>query len=568
MGNLACLSCGSNCVTCANQYACSVCESGFHKDTSGKCIQCKGNTCDAGGVANGAAAGSIYHNTRFQTSVGRTCRACISGCSVGNAQQNAWDGTCKCVNCVSTMWPWNNANPIAALAAQNSVLPTGGSCKVCDANCALCGAKDKCAVNSCNDGYTNKGVLAVCQACTVTNCKTCNADPATCTACKAAAPLLKGGGKACYSCPTVAAGHGVFNDAVAGTCVSCPTGCSGCSSASVCTACEDGYVKSGNVCAKCNIGNCKTCTLATKDTICDTCMGTYTRKTDGKSCYKCDAAAAVFSNPATGTCVSCGVSHCAACTAANTCNLCKSGYILEGGTCHACGIKHCASCAFATRNTVCAACEGKYAKQNIPNAAANSAQNKCDAVCDAHATTCGDAYTATACDTKKNYYLTGGRCVYCNLQMVVAGTAAAGKATTAGNQYLTAGGVCSTCDKDANGCASSLVPAACKTSTNTVVGGNCVASCKTYEAFGTFTGKCHSGCVSNVGTGTVNGGARDAAVGGCYSNEGMEAQLCAKGYHVQGASVGLCCDDDNSASGLVVGSVTLASVMTALYALM
>merc|ERR1712167_495092 len=147
---------------------------------------------------------------------------------------------------------------------------------------------------------------------------------------------------------------------------------------------------------------------------------------------------------------------------------------------------------------------------------------------------------------------TGGRCVYCNLQMVVAGTAAAGKATTAGNQYLTAGGVCSTCDKDANGCASSLVP----------------ASCKTYEAFGTFTGKCHSGCVSNVGTGTVNGGALNAAVGGCYSNEGMEAQLCAKGYHVQGASVGLCCDDDNSASGLVVGSITLASVMTALYALM
>merc|ERR1711881_603645 len=87
--------------------------------------------------------------------------------------------------------------------------------------------------------------------------------------------------------------------------------------------------------------------------------------------------------------------------------------------------------------------------------------------------------------------------------------------------------------KDADGCAGSLTPAKCKTSTNEVVGGNCVAKCKTYEAFGTFTGKCHSGCVSNVGTGTVNGGALNTGVGGCYSNEGMEAQLCAKGYHVQ-----------------------------------
>jgi len=216
---------------------------------------------------------------------------------------------------------------------------------------------------------------------------------------------------------------------------------------------------------------------------------------------------------------------------------------------------------------VCAACEGKYAKQNIANAAANSAQNKCDALCDAHATACADAYSATACDTKKNYYLASGRCVYCNLKMKT-GTAKAGQATTAGNQFLTTTGICSTCDKDADGCKSDTEADKCKTTTNEVVKGNCVAKCKTYEHFATFTGKCHNGCVSNVGTGKVNGGALNDAKGGCYGVKGIEGQLCAKGHHVQGASVGLCCDDDNSASSLVVGSITLASVVAALCALM
>merc|ERR1711959_216704 len=198
-----------------------------------------------------------------------------------------------------------------------------------------------------------------------------------------------------------------------------------------------------------------------------------------------------------------------------TCNACKSGYVLDNNACHACGVKNCASCAFATRAITCTTCIGKYAKQNIANVVAGGQTNNCDALCDAHATTCGDAYTATACDTAKNYYLAGGRCVYCELKMTAGGTAAAGKATTVGNQYLSAGGICATCDGDADGCTNTNTPAACKSSGNTVAGGNCVAKCKTYESFGTFTGKCHSDwrCAEwPVGRMLRSGGSRGAAV--------------------------------------------------------
>lgn len=332
-----------------------------------------------------------------------------------------------------------------------------------------------------------------------------------------------------------------------------------------------GYVidKDNKYCDKCGISNCGKCETATKDTLCTTCALGYEIKDDKKACFKCDAN--VFTNKAKGTCDSCTVSHCAKCSAtgAGTCDACKSGYVLNGNKCEQCTITNCASCAFNTRTTECTACEGKYARQKIPNAGTNAVKHKCDALCDAHATACGDAYSATACDTKKNYYLAGGRCVYCNLKMKDATVAKAGTATTAGNQYLTADGICSTCDKDADGCAGSTSASKCKTETNEVnAAGNCVAKCGAYTTSGGYTGKCHNGCVSNVGTGTVNGGARNGEKGGCYGVDGIEAQLCTKGHHVQGASVGLCCDDDNSASSLVVGSVSLASVITALYALM
>merc|ERR1711959_464520 len=167
--------------------------------------------------------------------------------------------------------------------------------------------------------------------------------------------------------------------------------------------------------------------LASRTTKCSTCSGGYTKKTDETACYKCDATAAVFSDPNKGQCVSCNVANCASCSSTTTCNACKSGYVLDNNACHACGVKNCASCAFATRAITCTTCIGKYAKQNIANVVAGGQTNNCDALCDAHATSCGDAYTATACDTAKNYYLAGGRCVYCELKMTAGGTAAAAR---------------------------------------------------------------------------------------------------------------------------------------------
>jgi hypothetical protein len=159
--------------------------------------------------------------------------------------------------------------------------------------------------------------------------------------------------------------------------------------------------------------------------------------------------------------------------------------------------------------------------------------------------------------------------VYCNLKMTGNAVASAGTATTAGNRYLSTTGICATCDNDANGCDGLDQAKACKTAGNVLSAGkNCVKKCDNakWEYDIGYDGKCNSGCVSNVASkGTVKGGALNGQDGGCYGMEGREAQLCNKGHHVQGASVGKCCNDDNAATGLAVGSMTLASVFMALY---
>ncbi|KWX11128.1 Variant-specific surface protein [Giardia duodenalis assemblage B] len=104
------------------------------------------------------------------------------------------------------------------------------------------------------------------------------------------------------TCQTAAPGYKLDN----GNLVTCPEGCSACTSSTACTTCADGYVLVGNACTKCD-ASCLTCeTDATK---CKACANGY---------YKAASAA--------GPCTSCesnsggitGVKGCASCAAPST----------------------------------------------------------------------------------------------------------------------------------------------------------------------------------------------------------------------------------------------------------
>lgn len=98
------------------------------------------------------------------------------------------------------------------------------------------------------------------------------------------------------------------------SCVSCKTGCSACSSSSVCSSCQPGYYKSGSTCNTCN-------------SRCATCYGSLST-----NCYTCNSG--YYADSTYNTCSSCS-KGCATCLSSSSasCTSCESNYSLSRGRC-------------------------------------------------------------------------------------------------------------------------------------------------------------------------------------------------------------------------------------------
>lgn len=112
---------------------------------------------------------------------------------------------------------------------------------------------------------------------------------------------------------------------MAGTCTACGTNAATCTSATLATACKDGYNLSAVVAgaADCN-------TACTDTTNCKTCG---TQATPG-TCTVCKVSTGW--SILTNVCTKCTVTNCNTCSAAATCTACLTGFVLNANVCYSC----------------------------------------------------------------------------------------------------------------------------------------------------------------------------------------------------------------------------------------
>lgn len=136
-----------------------------------------------------------------------------------------------------------------------------------------------------------------------------------------------------------------------GSCYSCPTGCSTCTSATECGSCLKGYTKIGKLCQTNAVYPCATLDSAG---VCNSCFFGFTQS--GLSCTvnidACNANSSCFACPRQyflkdKQCLSCPtIENCQSCDPSNStkCIQCSKSYYLDG-TCMKCptGCKACSS---------------------------------------------------------------------------------------------------------------------------------------------------------------------------------------------------------------------------------
>jgi proprotein convertase subtilisin/kexin type 5 len=251
----------------------------------------------------------------------------------------------------------------------------------CQRDCSDC---TKCYVKTCISGYYPPSTSTTCKLCPViANCVQCqltwgSTNP-VCQTCVSGFAAING---VCVACPVGCTGCGMvwvwfFQQKISctgcgptltlqssngvstcgclsnqflsgGTCTTCPSACTTCTSLAVCTGCAAGYYLSASTCTSC-MPVCKTCSTATTCATClsnlfslvggvCTCNSPYFFDINTKSCLLCSA---LQSN-----CATCGyaTAYSPSAPPAVVCVTANSGYYVNGnGTAAAC-IPYCSNC--------------------------------------------------------------------------------------------------------------------------------------------------------------------------------------------------------------------------------
>lgn len=380
--------CIDNCETC--KFPCSKCSDGFYSD-QGQCIKCNVNckTCSSFSTRCDSCFkgyGLIY--STCEKSCIDHCLSCDSPCTMCETNYYLFNGVCiKCdvacsmcndlgpdhclecaigyhkkngvckedcqENCKSCDEPCSECN-IGYFNYLQGCQKCASSCKTCQSlydKCTSCligyglidykcviGCSDHCSscdspCTKCEDGYIS--ILGICKECEG-NCLTCQTTPEKCLSCKFGFTLQ---GTECissciehcttcnYPCLICSPGYTSLN----GACISCPTGCSTCSSdLQECYSCEEDYEYAHTTCSKICLPFCKSC-----DNPCTTCQPGYL--SDFGKCVPCEY-----------PCTSCIDST-------HKCTSCPALYTLSDFTCHTSCLQHCKSC-----DDPCSTCEAGF----------------------------------------------------------------------------------------------------------------------------------------------------------------------------------------------------------------
>lgn len=287
-----CLKCSTGCQECASRKKCDVCEQGFLMK-QGTCVR----TCGDKFFVNVSTA---------------TCNPCHNGCVVCSDFK-----TCK--TCENGFRLSNKRNVCLPICNKGMVL-IDGACQPCDdkVNCSICKPSNKKECTKCNDEFFLKAGKCIlfcgdgfyadsnksCKQCQAKECKICTNEK-------------------CLQC---------LNNKVVFRDIECLTNC------------VDGYIRSGNVCVKCNNSSCKKC----KENELSTCTHCYPPRAlfNGKCLDECPAKFFKQGNQ----CEPC-IKGCDKCKNNSSCNVCSDDFFLKNNACvDCCGV------GFTEAGKVCKPC--------------------------------------------------------------------------------------------------------------------------------------------------------------------------------------------------------------------
>ncbi|KAE8301282.1 VSP [Giardia duodenalis] len=360
------------------------------------CTAASNGVCTTCNTKNG-----LFKNPAATVTPGNECILCSDA-----TDRNGVMGVENCLKCTA---PGGNTGAAACTACKAGFYGSG-PCTKCHDDCATCSgaANNQCTsckagkylktdTNTCVDAGSCNGntyadpVTRTCKDSAITDCTTCEYNPATggpkCTACGNSKKVKTAidGATTCVTVASECVDENHFKD----------------DGNTMCVLCSDTSGSDPNK----GVAQCKTCTKnGANKPECKTCLEGYVLKGSG----------------ADAICESCG-NNCAVCTAANdisTCTGCLPGYFLkaEGGTkeCVPCddtakgGREGCSLCS-SNGGFKCTDCKANYRKQSNGDAGDDYT---CVKTCE-DPTVCGG--TSGACDAividangKEHYY-----CSYC-----------------------------------------------------------------------------------------------------------------------------------------------------------
>jgi hypothetical protein len=312
-------------------------------------------------------SGSCVPCASDKYSSGNTCLPCDPSCLT------CQDFSEYCLTCP----PGSDYNPSlqTCTPCATNQFWNGASCQPCTSPCATCSGSATHCLSCVADHGLSSNACTICTGTTFYQgpqlpCASCTSPCATCettgTNCLSCVDHHQFSANACNFCSFPHYWTSVLSTDP-GTCHSCPSHCSACSS-TVCTACEANYhLHPDDLCATCQIDNgffvdgsdnnrCKECPTLN----CKVCPGS------GSTCTECQSS---YDLMFTGLCQTCGsgefyapvsktcstVQYCA--NFATTCISCMTGYYWTGSACIQCSA-NCDACSDTTHCTQCSQAGG------------------------------------------------------------------------------------------------------------------------------------------------------------------------------------------------------------------
>jgi hypothetical protein len=321
-----CKRCGNNCTNCRDSKTCSKCAAEhFLKD--GQCPA----KCGSGWYA------SYQPNVCNKCQVG--CVSCTNGKTCDVCDKGFFNRNGQCVRaCGDHFWTNISTQRCEPCATGCLVCNNSKTCIKCDTGLAL-SKKTQTCVNKCNSGSVM--IAGTCAPCGDKNCVRCShTNTNDCKKCQNNFFLKQG------KCVPVC-GEGFYADAKR-RCQPCTSNCKVCTKDrclqcfgnrvvfkdTICLdKCVDGYVRSGNVCVKCNDPtNCRRC----KANELETCTKCYKNQVffSGRCLNKCPPKHFKKGN----TCVPCQ-KGCESCENGYRCKKCEKDWFLKDHVCvDCCGV--------------------------------------------------------------------------------------------------------------------------------------------------------------------------------------------------------------------------------------